>query len=70
MNERYLEALKQPFKDLVHDVFRHDITDNHHLDQLSKILWIDFNIQFGETAGMDSSSRFRFVIQSLNATIL
>ena len=70
MNERYLEALKQPFKDLAHDVFRHDITDNHHLDQLSEILWIDFKRQFGETAGMDSSSRFRFVIQSLKATIL
>ena len=70
MNKRYLKALNQPFKDLAHDVFRHDIFDNHHLDQLSEILWIDFKRQFGETAGMDSSNRFRFVIQSLKATIL
>ena len=70
MNERYLEALMQPFNDLVHDVFRGAITDKHHLDHLSETLWTDFTRRFGETAGMDSSSRFRFVTQSLQATIL
>ena len=70
MNERYLDALTQPFKDLLHDVFCNVITDKHHLDHLSEILWADFTRQFGETAGMDSSSRFRFVIHSLQANML
>ena len=70
INERYLEAVKQPFIDLFHEFFHLAITEQPHLDQLSEVLCMDFNREYGETAGMDSLSRFSFVIQSLQARIL